>query len=582
MVKLALDHESKNPSVDPNQPSPVGADGTQYMDFGGFLSNVASVATGGLSDATGLTKSIANGNLQNPLTNLTSQFTANTPNLTPGTSTDQLTDSYTAAQGGLDQAQGLAGTLSGNAGAGVGTQNYLTQSLMNQANGVGPNPALSELNQATGQNINQTAALLASQRGAGGNVGLLGEQAARQGATTQQGAVGQAATLQAQQQVAAQNQLQGLAANQIGQQQSAVGQLGQAQQNEQNILQNSNSAYNNAVGSAVSNANAINAHTSESNSKGIGSLITGGIGGAGAALGLPLAHGGLVKMDKGGNVLDAEKRSHISKDNFALPGSRYPIHDLPHARNALARVSQYGTPAEKAKVKTAVHKKYPELAKLQKKAEGGEITTPTQGSDVDCKPRPDTGFGAILCRADGGPIVGNPLLQNAAPSDGPKSFVGQWLNSQASGGAAPGMVQLAPVADNSAEMISSLTNAGKAINKYRNRPPGEDTGDDTGDDMPIDAASPDGTGDDLRTAPGFTPMIMGEASGGKIPGKPKVNHDSLKNDVVPADIQGGGKAMLSPGEVVIDLNTLHDKGPIGQMARALAKHLEAKNGKAKR
>jgi hypothetical protein len=138
------------------------------------------------------------------------------------------------------------------------------------------------------------------------------------------------------------------------------------------------------------------------------------------------------------------------------------------------------------------------------------------------------------------------------------------------------MVQLAPVADNSAEIAKNLGDTGKAINKYMNRQPDEDTG----DDMPIDAASPDGTGMDLRPAPGFTPML--EASGGKIPGKPKVNRDSLKNDVVPADIQGGGKAMLSPGEVVIDLNTLHDKGPIGQMARALAKHLEAKNGKAKR
>ena len=38
---------------------------------------------------------------------------------------------------------------------------------------------------------------------------------------------------------------------------------------------------------------------------------------------------------------------------------RYPIEDPAHARNALARVSQHGTPAQKAQVRAKVHKKYP-------------------------------------------------------------------------------------------------------------------------------------------------------------------------------------------------------------------------------
>ena len=42
---------------------------------------------------------------------------------------------------------------------------------------------------------------------------------------------------------------------------------------------------------------------------------------------------------------------------------RYPIHDLAHARNALARVAQYGSTYEKATVKAAVYKKYPRLKK---------------------------------------------------------------------------------------------------------------------------------------------------------------------------------------------------------------------------
>lgn len=40
---------------------------------------------------------------------------------------------------------------------------------------------------------------------------------------------------------------------------------------------------------------------------------------------------------------------------------RYPIHDLPHARNALARVSAFGTAKEKAIVRKAVYRRYPGL-----------------------------------------------------------------------------------------------------------------------------------------------------------------------------------------------------------------------------
>jgi hypothetical protein len=57
--------------------------------------------------------------------------------------------------------------------------------------------------------------------------------------------------------------------------------------------------------------------------------------------------------------LTAKARKHIAAKNFALPGRRYPIEDASHARNALARVSQYGTPSEKSRVRGAVRKKYP-------------------------------------------------------------------------------------------------------------------------------------------------------------------------------------------------------------------------------
>ena len=58
-------------------------------------------------------------------------------------------------------------------------------------------------------------------------------------------------------------------------------------------------------------------------------------------------------------------RKRMSKSSFALPSKRrggkggYPIPDKSHARNALARVSQFGTAAQKAKVRSAVRRKFP-------------------------------------------------------------------------------------------------------------------------------------------------------------------------------------------------------------------------------
>jgi hypothetical protein len=58
------------------------------------------------------------------------------------------------------------------------------------------------------------------------------------------------------------------------------------------------------------------------------------------------------------------KRSKMKVTSFAIPGKKkYPIFDKSHARNALARVSQHGTPAEKKRVRAAVTKRYPSLKK---------------------------------------------------------------------------------------------------------------------------------------------------------------------------------------------------------------------------
>ena len=68
-------------------------------------------------------------------------------------------------------------------------------------------------------------------------------------------------------------------------------------------------------------------------------------------------------------VLTAKARKQLPSSSFALPGKgkgpqgkgagSYPIPDKSHARNALARVSQHGSAAEKATVRRKVKAKYP-------------------------------------------------------------------------------------------------------------------------------------------------------------------------------------------------------------------------------
>lgn len=62
-------------------------------------------------------------------------------------------------------------------------------------------------------------------------------------------------------------------------------------------------------------------------------------------------------------VLSSAQRKAMDKKQFAVPSKApesgsYPIPDRSHAQNALSRVSQNGTPAEKSQVRSAVAKKF--------------------------------------------------------------------------------------------------------------------------------------------------------------------------------------------------------------------------------
>lgn len=75
--------------------------------------------------------------------------------------------------------------------------------------------------------------------------------------------------------------------------------------------------------------------------------------------------------------LTTEKREELPKKDFAVPSrgegkarrGGYPIPDKSHARNALARASQSGSPKVKSEVKKAVERKFPSIAVGGKKGE---------------------------------------------------------------------------------------------------------------------------------------------------------------------------------------------------------------------
>lgn len=78
-------------------------------------------------------------------------------------------------------------------------------------------------------------------------------------------------------------------------------------------------------------------------------------------------------------------RNQMKRGNFALPkgtGSKpsqanYRVDDVAHARNALARVAQHGTPSEKRRVRAVVARKFPSIGRRAGKGRGTGTGTGT-------------------------------------------------------------------------------------------------------------------------------------------------------------------------------------------------------------
>lgn len=279
-------------------------------------------------------------------------FDAQGTNIQQPATVDQANQLYGQAQSGIGQQQQFANALAAQGGIGnqsnvFNQQQQLANQLGQQAQGEGPNPALAQLANTTGQNVAQQAALMAGQRGAGANAGLMARQIGQQGAATQQNAAGQAAVLKAQQQLAAQQQLQqqqnmmaGLSTQQIGQQAQGIQGLNQATQGLQGNILGAIGAQNNANVGMQSNINSANAGVQQQVAKSQGDMAKSIFDSAGKGMGmLAMADGGEIPGNSApvAPPLAEEKEEGGGMPPFAMlallaQGGQIPIPSVMHYR----------------------------------------------------------------------------------------------------------------------------------------------------------------------------------------------------------------------------------------------------------
>lgn len=208
---------------------------------------------------------------------------------------------------------------------------------------------------------------------------------------------------------------------------------------------------------------------------------------------------------------------------------------------------------------------------VKKYAGGGSIQVPGMASFSNANDLPDMqggkspnatpGGSTMAAPSENGALGANPFSidgVSSASAAAPMSSVPA-LGSSAGIGAAASSPALAALAFAKGGKVAPMSHVGKWLNEKGPKK-----------NQPISLPSP----------PNYpSPMLAGGGlmkSGGKVQPenskqKASVKGDSFKNDKVPA--------MLSQGELVIDRDTMADPGPAGQMARALAKHIQAKKWK---
>ena len=477
----------------------------------------------------------------------------------------QAQTAYQGVQNSLQGQQSLLTALQGQNG--IQNQSQVYNKLQNIANGQGPNPAQTMLNQATGANTANQAALMAGQRGASQNTGMIARQAAMQGAANQQNAAGQGATMQANQSLNALGQMQGSANTMAGQQIGATQNLTQAQQNEQANLLNAIAGQNNANVGMQSNINNNNAALAGINMQGQQNLMGGMMQGVGSLTGMMGAAGGQV-TDKGFKRKMADGGDVDSTPVDAAPNSN---DNMPSAPESSPAPADPGTPAPMQTTGVNVSAgpnigstNIPTISNaFQSKSGGGGgggmssllglAAMMAEGGRVGY----DSG-GYVGVGVSGGPNIGStsiPTIQNAfnfkwKKSDKkPQSSLGQMV----AGGAGDSGGSADPNQD---------PNAPRTINPGVDNTGGMSPGAEMGN-APNPIGSQDNSMSLMAAEGGKVPALVspGERylppkevkavaagkkspmeAGQKVPGTPKVGGavNSYANDTVPADLDEGG------------------------------------------
>ncbi len=175
--------------------------------------------------------------------------------------------------------------------------------------------------------------------------------------------------------------------------------------------------------------------------------------------------------------LKAKQRKRLPKSDFALPAKApesgsYPIPDENHARNALARVSQFGTPEEKRKVRAAVRRKFPQIGQAKKSPGVPDFATqlPVEGGAFPVEPAgvkgPETA-GVLHPHADPSYALGGESSY-AIPAE-QRAFGGRNVMNPSAPGREnrPGGVESAAGAKATAVVVTSLLQAMEEIEATR-------------------------------------------------------------------------------------------------------------------
>lgn len=454
---------------------------------------------------------------------------------------EQANAAYENANNALAQQQAFVNALA--AQGGIQNQSDVYNAYANLAQGYGPNPAQNMLNQATANNVANQAALMAGQRGAGANAGLIARQAANQGANAQQNAIGQAATMGANQQLNALQNAGNIAGQQVGNQGTALNAYNQNQQSEQQTILNAIAAYNNANVAMQSNLNTANSNLAALNKdRGLLGNVIGSVGGIfGGYEGgrVPkMAYGGMTYEGQHNDALsNARQQSNMSATERPMTAeSSHMMSDnqsklnIGQAKKAYEAISNL---AEGGIAEYADNNNDAQNAAKQQSEQLAHNEPEIQSASTNGKQKNVSGAMKVLSTVFSALNEGGEVDKSANKTE-PQSDFGQFLklssqqsaNKMAKGGKVP-----------------ALLSPGEAY-------------------VPPHKVN--------EVAKGKDPRQAGEI----IPGKAKVKGDSLKNDTVLAQLDEGG--------IVIPRSIMNSKNPAKEASKFVAAILKKDALKAKK